>query len=486
MNRSVQYYFRGSGGMEKKTKKFLIITGYFKGESYGLLGPQMAATLINSHSDYESRVVAVTHEDDKKELKAAIEAYFQDQKKVVGFSSLGGRPDLFEFAKEMKNEGAVTLLAGPQAGPDYKGEVGWESHPHRFKGLSEYFSFALQGPAQAILPILEKGIDTDISRFAGVVITDGAGRVTENPPLSWDDAFLSKVDWQTLHVLKDGAFVPLVITTAQVLQQIGCPHAAREKEILIDYPSALQKEGEPSLSVKICHKGCSFCDVAVDKGYLGAVNEASVREQLLCLPQGPDGRKIPFELINENPLFKLGDIFRMTDALSIELSQINLTLRADFFLKGRFHLEKILETAKQKKVRILLSSIGFESFDDTILKNLNKGVDRNTNLEAVKAVRSLKSKYPAHLGYLKEEGANHGFIHPTPWDTPDISRQINQTIAMYQLSLDILPYHSTPLIIHHASGLADWIRKIEEKEKIEFQRAGTTIGWWQTKTGTLL
>jgi len=195
-------------------------------------------------------------------------------------------------------------------------------------------------------------------------------------------------------------------------------------------------------------------NLAVDKGYLGAV--------------------------------RIGDIFRMADDLTIELSQINLTLRADFFLKGLTHLEKALETAKQKEVRILLSSIGFESFDDTILKNLNKGVDRNTNLEAIKALRLLKSKYPAHLGYLKEEGAIHGFIHPTPWDTPDISRQINQTIAMYQLSLDILPYHSTPLIIHHASGLGDWIRRIEEKEKIEFQRVGSTIGWWRTKTGSLL
>ncbi|MCD4722409.1 MAG: hypothetical protein K8S13_21495, partial [Desulfobacula sp.] len=93
----------------------------------------------------------------------------------------------------------------------------------------------------------------------------------------------------------------------------------------------------------------------------------------------------------------------------------------------------------------------------------------------------LKHKYPGHLGDLKEEGSKHGFIHPTPWDNLDISYEINKTISMYQLSLDILPNHSTPLIIHHASGLADWIRQIELKENIEFQRVGTTIGWWQTR-----
>ncbi|MCK4767922.1 MAG: hypothetical protein KAS28_05980, partial [Desulfobacula sp.] len=148
---------------------------------------------------------------------------------------------------------------------------------------------------------------------------------------------------------------------------------------------------------------------------------------------------------------------------------------------GLESLEKVLKIAVKKKVRILLSSIGFESFDDSILKNLNKGLDKQTNLDAVQAIRQLKPKYPAHFGYLKEEGANHGFIHPTPWDNPDISYGINKTISMYQLSLDILPNHSTPLIIHHASGLADWIRQIELKENIEFQRVGTTIGWWQTK-----
>jgi hypothetical protein len=183
---------------------------------------------------------------------------------------------------------------------------------------------------------------------------------------------------------------------------------------------------------------------------------------------------------------KLPRLFELADEMSIQLSQINLTLRADYLLNGLKSLEAALDIATKKEVRILLSSIGFESFDDTILKNLNKGVSRQTNLDAIKAVRSLKARFPANFGYLKEEGANHGFIHPTPWDNPDIARQINKTISMYQLSLDILPNHSTPLIIHHASGLADWIRQIEIKENIEFQRVGTTIGWWQTKDQTLL
>ncbi len=197
------------------------------------------------------------------------------------------------------------------------------------------------------------------------------------------------------------------------------------------------------------------------------------------LPLASEG--IAFELINESPLPKLARLLELADEVSIELSQINLTMRADYFLKGIDKLEATLEIAQQKNVRILLASIGFESFEDTILKNLNKGVSRQMNLDTIRAIRDLKPKFPYHFGYLKQEGANHGFIHPTPWDTPQISQEINKTISMYQLSMDILPNHSTPLIIHHASGLGDWIRQIEIKEDVVFERIGTTIAWWQIK-----
>ncbi len=66
------------------------------------------------------------------------------------------------------------------------------------------------------------------------------------------------------------------------------------------------------------------------------------------------------------------------------------------------------------------------------------------------------------------------------------SYETNKTISMYQLAMDILPPHSTPLIIHHASGLADWIRKIEVKENIEFPRIVTTIGWWEVNNKSVL
>ena len=136
--------------------------------------------------------------------------------------------------------------------------------------------------------------------------------------------------------------------------------------------------------------------------------------------------------------------------------------------------------AQQMGIYVLLSSIGFESFDNRILRNLNKGLKVEPKLQAIRLVRQLKEEFGDAFGYSSREGANHGFIHPTAWDTEETAAEIQKTIYLYGLQNDILPPHSTPLIIHHASGLADWIREIEGRERLWFKRYGTVLGWWDT------
>jgi hypothetical protein len=98
-----------------------IITSYLPDAAYGLLGPQMAATIIQDHTRDACIVIAVTRNDDKDCLKKALCDYFGSRRPVIGFSALSGREDLFSLAKELKEEGAVTILAGPQADADFRG-----------------------------------------------------------------------------------------------------------------------------------------------------------------------------------------------------------------------------------------------------------------------------------------------------------------------------------------------------------------------------
>lgn len=57
---------------EKTANRMAIITSYFAGETYGLLGPQVAATIIEEHTPYECILIAIAKEDDKALIKRAV------------------------------------------------------------------------------------------------------------------------------------------------------------------------------------------------------------------------------------------------------------------------------------------------------------------------------------------------------------------------------------------------------------------------------
>jgi hypothetical protein len=295
--------------------------------------------------------------------------------------------------------------------------------------------------------------------------------------LPWNEKFLSQVRWDNLYRLSGGTLAPLPVATAQVLQQIGCPHANLARTADIDYPVALRRKETDRVTLSL--RGCSFCDVAIDKGFHGALSPGAVLQQIERLPDGEDGRKIPFELINENAVPGLPALLGAVRAKGIRLSRIQLTLRADWFVLGEKILREALALAGSMDIQVLLGSMGFESFDDRILSNLHKGLDADTNLRAVTLMRDLKAEFPRQWAYARQEGAVHGFIHPTPWDTPETESNNARIISLYGLPNDILPDRSVPLIIHHASALGDWAREIEKREGIRFKREGSTIGWWQ-------
>jgi hypothetical protein len=427
-------------------KKMAIIVGYFENETYGLLGPQMAATIIQDHTPYECIVIAVTREYDRGALKKHLVDYFGTARPLVGFSALSGREDLFALAKELK--------------------------------VSENFNFGLHGPAEQVVELLNRLDGKEgLSHIPGLLYIDPGGNVIQNPSSAWNPGCLGKVRWNNIYKTAGEGLVPIEIGLGQVLQHIGCPHATRTTPLEVDYPVTLS-EGQGK-RIKLSLNGCSFCDVAADKGYFGKLNSETVISQIQCLPDTDDGSKIPFELINESPLPGLPGLIREVSSRGIKLSQINLTLRADWLISGMGHLKEALEIAGEMGFYVLLSSIGFESFDDTILKNLNKGLDARKNIDAIRHIRQLKEEFPNQLGYATREGAIHGFIHPTPWDTAETATSIQKAIALYGLQNDILPPHSTPLVIHHASGLGQWIRKIEDRENKCFKRLGTIIAWWE-------
>jgi len=457
----------------------VILANYVDTEaSYGLLGPQMAATIIQDNTDYGCLVIAVGHDFDKSQMKKTIAQLGGNDRPVVGFSNLGGRSDLWSLARELKSDGAITIMGGPQADVDFIGEVGWEGYPHRFSGVRDSFTYALRGPAEQLIPLLNSGFKEEPDQISGLVFTRD-GHCYPNSHEKWNGDFLGKVDWSNLYRLGPSGIEPISVTTAQVVQQIGCPYAAKPVTVNIDYPSTLMSKPftkKSELSIEL--QGCSFCDVARDKGFSGNLILDNVLAQVINLPEDTDGRKIPFELINEAPLPSLPQLLSAIRQRGIKIAQINLVTRADWLITAEEKLREALEIARDMNVRILLSSVGFESFVNLILKNLNKGYPVDTNLAAIRLMRQLKEEFAENWFYTPDDGAGHGFIHPTVWDSMETKREMNAVIFAYSLNRDILPNQSTPLIIHHASALGEWVRELEMREGIELKRAGSIIEWW--------
>jgi len=456
----------------------VIVSNYsYEQDNYSLLGPQMAATIIEDNTDYECNVLAIGRQFDKELAKTCIEKLLDDSRPIVGFSHLAERSDLYNLARDLKEEGVVTILGGPQSDVNYVGEIDWQRYEHRFHGLMNSFTFAVHGPGEQLIPFLnsDSGDYKDLNGF----LYSQSGEYKMNPEQNWSEDYLKHIRWDNLYGIGADGPEPTRISNVQVLHQLGCPYTAKKTQVDIDYPTNIHnKPFGKTGNITIDTYGCSFCDVARDKGLGIRLSMDAVLEQIANVPENADGKKVPCELINENPFPALREILLGVQDRRINICQINLVTRADWLVKGEDNLRDALELAKGMDVRLLMSGVGFESFADSILRNLNKGYTVDTNIAAVKLMRELKEEYPENFFYSRADSAIHGFIHPTPWDTSNTKREMYRNIAIYGLDRDILPSTSVPLIIHHACWLADWIRGLELKEHIKLNRDGSLIEWW--------
>lgn len=433
----------------------MIIFTHHTGEPHGILGAQTAATYITKRLSIPCIVIGLQRGFSTEALLSFVDQYHTDKPRIAAFSHLCGRKDIFDLVPLLRGAGYRTVLGGPQAAQDYRGEDHHQKYRHRFQGFRDLFDVALHGP---------------VDHVTGEYLAEAIGSLE----MPWKKDLSLDTDWSNLYIFHEG-LKRVDVQVAQVLHAIGCPWAKKGCEVLVDPPSAL-KDRLPPLPVHA--SGCIFCDVARDKGFYGQVDEETVWSQIDRLPEKGD-RKIPFELIDEYPIRPLRKLLSGLDERHIQLSQVNLVSRVDDINRHKEELVDVLKTARAKGMTIMFSSIGFESFSDTILRNFNKGISVDDIVQCVNILRRLKEEFGETLRYRRDEGANHGFIHPTPWDDTETAPETNRNIFLYSFFDDILPEHSTPLIIHHSSFLADWIREIEAKTGLIYNRDGTWIEWWR-------
>lgn len=433
----------------------MIIFTHHTGEPYGILGAQVAATYFQQKLSVPSIVVGIERDFSKEQLFHFADEYYKGKEKVVAFSHLCGRKDLLDLAQELKQKGYINILGGPQSRQDYLGEPEVDTYPHRFRGLKSMMDIALQGPVD--------GFALEHQRKRGMFLQH-----------SWSKNIFLEVDWSNIYTFSFN-LKKLDVRLGQVLNAIGCPYSSKIQTITLPPPVQLRERGIPEMELR--SEGCIFCDVSRDKGYHGSIEIDRVLSQIEGLPE-VEGRKIPFELIDEYPLRSLGKLLEETEKYGIKISQINLVCRVDDINAHGPDLTEILSLAQRRNLKIMFASIGFESFCDRLLQYFCKGITLSDIVTCVELLRHMKNRFGQHFLYRREEGANHGFIRPTPWDDGETMAEMDRNIFLHRFFEDILPEHSTPLIIHHASALGEWVRRIESTTNIVFGRDGTWIEWW--------
>jgi hypothetical protein len=433
----------------------MIIFTHHTGEPHGILGAQLASTFFQQKLSIPSIIVGIERNFSKENLFRFIDEHNAGKRRIVAFSHLCGRKDLIKLIQELKQEGFMTILGGPQARQDYEGEPEADSHPHRFRGLKSSVDLAFQGPVDGFR-------------------SEHLNHRHELLEYPWTKDISLKVDWSNLYTFSDN-LKKHEVRLGQVLHAVGCPYSGKAQTVVLPPPVGLRERGVRDLEVR--SQGCVFCDVSRDKGFHGPVERDRVIAQIEGLPEF-DGKKIPFELIDEYPIRSLGHLLEEIGHQKIRLSQINLVCRVDDINGHTSDLSEILLKAQAQDLKIMFSSIGFESFSDRLLQYFCKGITFADIVKCVETLRRLKDRFGNHFLYRRDEGANHGFIRPTPWDDGETMQEIDRNIFLHQFFEDILPAHSTPLIIHHASFLGDWIREIESTAEITFGRDGTWIEWW--------
>ena len=465
----------------------MIIFTHHTGEPHGILGAQVAATFLQRKLSIPAVVVGIERNFSKEGLLRFTDEYYGGKwnpfsepklppdrfcgetsrsnsqnhgrllsgKRIAAFSHLCGRVDILELIQELKQRGVTTILAGPQARQDYRGEPDTDLFPHRFKGLKSIVDMVFQGPVDYLQAEHLRG---------------GSG-LLEYP---WTRDIFLEADWSNIYAFSD-TLKKIEVRLGQVLNAIGCPYASKHQTITLPPPSSLRESGIPEFEVQ--SEGCIFCDVSWDKGYHGSVQRNRVIAQIAGLPE-VDGRKIPFELIDEYPIRSLSRLLEETERYKIKVSQVNLVCRVDDINSHAADLVEIMSLARRRGVKIMFASIGFESFSDRLLHYFCKGITVADIVRCVETLRRLKDRFGSYFLYRRDEGANHGFIRPTPWDDGEILQEMDRNIFLHRLFEDILPDHSTPLIIHHGSYLGGWIRQIETTTGVAFSRDGTWIEWW--------
>lgn len=436
----------------------VIITPHLKtrlGEC-GKYSCQLAATIVSKYSDHRSNVIEVDFDDkvtaDSLVTRIRDDLGFNDP--IFAFSLLNSSSaaDFLFLSRQLKQRGYKTFVAGAEIDYVYLPEVRHREYEHRFQGNTTEFDFLFEGPAEHIIPVLDDiQARKEYAGRPGVTTVRDSEVVRGNRPQYCIDK-LVEVDWENLLILSDG-INKREIQSGVVLAQRGCPYGSRSKLLAIDPPIGIDL---PFYEIQT--KGCSFCHYG---GPL-TIPLKHVLSQIRNIPLA-NGKRT-FYLSHQYPFPILPELIEQAE----DVGTIYLMSLPGFIRNHTDRVRSTIMRAQEKGITLNMSCIGFESFTQNVLRNLNKDTSVEQNMKEIEIMLDLEDNFP---NFNITPGC-HGLIAPTPWHTSDdLAREFALLIEKdWMKRIYGGAIFMRQLRITHTGDLSNWIRYVEENARVTYKR----------------
>jgi pyruvate-formate lyase-activating enzyme len=207
------------------------------------------------------------------------------------------------------------------------------------------------------------------------------------------------------HVVAPGE--PPAVRRKTLFGNAGCPYASDPLEA--PHYAQVRLPTAP-----LARLGCAFCSMGGD--YQKRPDAQVIDETLeqarayVALPEIDE-----LVLSDQHALRYLAPL--MERAAELRPVRWLFPARADAFVRERARIEAAIAAARRSGQRLEVHLSGFESFCDRELERYHKGVDRETLLAAVRAMRELAAAHPDVFDYARARG--HSLILFNPWTSPE-------------------------------------------------------------------
>lgn len=317
---------------------------------------------------------------------------------------------------------------------------------------SQYYDFLITGPARTSVPALVEAIQGNkkINDVANLFFRKGKQISHSNKKIDFDlyrELFPYCPKFEYIALGSSGSYQ---MEIANIVGSFGCPYSRyirKNKQYLkvksvYQTPKNLDRTAKKHFlnEVNIPHKGCSFCNISLDRKCVALEPKKTIKlllNQIYYLNLNyPSIRR--FQINDENPFRYIDNLMFEVVRSGTKASEFLLRGRIDYFINNARRIITALKYLERTKYILNMGCLGFENFSQKELNIYNKGTYKIQNIKALMLLDKLSKDFP----YNFRKGRDHGTILFNPWTTKEDLKENLEYYQKYKISELVSPLYS--------------------------------------------